>query len=60
MYNGIINVYKEKGYTSFDVVGTDAGHLWTKEDRTYRNIGPGCGRCFAGMFLEKPQKYVIC
>ncbi len=30
MYNGIINVYKEKGYTSFDG-STDAGHLWTKK-----------------------------
>ena len=31
MINGIINVYKEKGYTSFDVVAKLRGILKTKK-----------------------------
>lgn len=38
--NGIINVYKEAGYTSHDVVAKLRGILHQK-DRPYRNIGSG-------------------
>ncbi len=35
MVNGIINVYKEKGYTSFDVVAK-LRHIPPEEDWSYR------------------------
>ena len=31
MYNGVINIYKEKGYTSFDVVARLRGILKQKK-----------------------------
>ncbi len=49
MYNGIINVYKEKGYTSFDVVARMRGDLWTEENRSYRDVRSGCGRRAASL-----------
>lgn len=36
MYHGIINVYKEAGYTSHDVVARLRG-ICKQKDRTYRN-----------------------
>ena len=59
MVNGIINVYKEKGYTSFDVVAKLRGIFKQKKNRTHRDTRSGCeGRC--PVCLVKPQKSVIC
>lgn len=44
MVNGIINVYKEKGYTSFDVVAKLRGIFKQKKNRTHRDTRSGCGR----------------
>ena len=41
MYNGIINVYKEKGYTSFDVVARMRGICGQKKiGLTEREFSP--------------------
>ena len=37
MYHGIINVYKEPGYTSHDVVATAERDFKTEKNRAYRN-----------------------
>lgn len=37
MYNGILNIYKEKGYTSHDVVAILRGVLGQKKDWAYRH-----------------------
>ena len=37
MINGIVNVYKEKGFTSFDVVAKMRGIFKQEKNRTYRN-----------------------
>ncbi len=44
MISGVINVYKEPGYTSHDVVAKLRGILKQK-NRAYGNIRPQCGRC---------------
>ena len=49
MLNGILNVYKEKGYTSHDVVAKLRGIAGQKKDRTYRNLRPTGRRGAAGM-----------
>ncbi|OAZ17052.1 hypothetical protein V425_04565 [Lactococcus lactis RTB018] len=45
--NGILNVYKEAGWTSFDVVAKLRGILKTKKNWTWWNFGPFCDRRFA-------------
>lgn len=49
MKSGIINVYKEAGFTSFDVVAKMRGILHVKKNRTYGNIGSGCNGSTSGM-----------
>ena len=49
MYHGIINVYKEPGYTSHDVVARLRGILKQKKDRPYRYSRSGGRRGSAGM-----------
>ena len=48
MYHGIINVYKEPGYTSHDVVARLRG--FKQKNRPHRNAGSGGRRCASGMF----------
>lgn len=52
--NGIINVYKEAGYTSHDVVAKLRGILHQK-DRPYRNIGSGGDGSPSGMLWQGDQ-----
>lgn len=49
MYNGIINIYKEAGFTSHDVVAKLPGYIKAKENRAYRHAGPGGGRRAPGL-----------
>lgn len=59
MVNGIINVYKEKGYTSFDVVAKLRGIFKQKKSDTQGHsirMRKGCCLCV----LVKPQKSVTC
>lgn len=37
MFHGVINIYKEPGYTSHDVVAKLRGILKQKKNRPYRN-----------------------
>ncbi len=37
MIHGVLNVYKEKGYTSHDVVAKLRGIVKAEKDRAYRN-----------------------
>ena len=55
MVNGIINVYKEKGYTSFDVVAKLRGIFKQKKIGHTGTLDPD-----AEGVLVKPQKSVIC
>lgn len=59
MYNGIINVYKEKGYTSFDVVARMRGICGQKKIGHTGTL-TRMRKVFCRYVLEKPQKYVIC
>ena len=47
--NGIINIYKEKGFTSFDVVAKLRGILKTRKIGHTGTLDPdaegGCSRC---------------
>ena len=58
MVNGIINVYKEKGYTSFDVVAKLRGIFKQKKIGHTGTLDPDAGCCLC--VLVKPQKSVIC
>ena len=51
--NGIINVYKEAGFTSHDVVAKL--HFTSKKDRPYRNIGSGGDGSPSGMLWQGDQ-----
>lgn len=67
MYNGIINVYKEKGYTSFDVVAKLRGILKQKKightgtlDPDATGVLPVClgkGTKLCDMLLDKDKTY---
>lgn len=46
--DGVLNIRKEKGYTSFDVVAKLRGILHMKKNRTYRDTGSGSRRCASG------------
>ena len=53
--NGIINVYKERGYTSHDVVAKLRGILKQKKIWTHRNSRSGSGgssSCMSGKSNE--------
>ena len=50
--NGIINVYKEAGYTSHDVVAKLRGILHQKRSVPYRNIGSGGDGSPSGMLWK--------
>ncbi len=60
MYNGIINIYKEAGYTSHDVVAKLRGILKQKKDRSYGNAGPGGDRRFAGLPWQGDKRSATC
>lgn len=47
--DGIINVYKEKGYTSHDVVAKLRGILHQKKIGHTGTLDPGCDRGTAGL-----------
>ena len=49
MVDGFLNVYKEQGFTSFDVVAKLRGILKQKKNRTYRHTRPDGGGCAFGM-----------
>lgn len=67
MYNGIINIYKEKGYTSFDVVAKLRGILKQKKightgtlDPDATGVLPVClgkGTKLCDMLLDKDKTY---
>lgn len=67
MYNGIVNVYKEKGYTSFDVVAKLRGILKQKKightgtlDPDATGVLPVClgkGTKLCDMLLDKDKTY---
>ena len=59
MVNGIINVYKEKGYTSFDVVAKLRGIFKQKKIGHTGTPLPHPDRVSLCV-LVKPQKSVIC
>ena len=42
--DGIINIYKETGFTSFDVVAKLRGILKQKKDWSYGNVRSRCRR----------------
>jgi len=56
MVNGIINVYKEKGYTSFDVVAKLRGIFKQKKIGHTGTLDPDA----EGVLPVKPQKSVTC
>lgn len=47
--SGVINIYKEAGYTSHDVVAKLRGILKQKKDRSYGNPGSSGTGCSAGL-----------
>ena len=51
--NGIINVYKEKGFTSHDVVAKLRGILHMKKIGHTGTLDPRCSRCFAGVSWKR-------
>ena len=57
MINGVINVYKEKGYTSHDVVAKLRGILRQKKIGHTGTLDPEA--CFRSA-LEKRQSFVNC
>ncbi|MDE6208314.1 MAG: tRNA pseudouridine(55) synthase TruB [Lachnospiraceae bacterium] len=67
MYNGVINIYKEKGYTSFDVVARLRGMLKQKKightgtlDPDATGVLPVClgkGTKLCDMLLDKDKTY---
>ena len=59
MVNGIINVYKEKGYTSFDVVAKLRGIFKQKKIGHTGTLDPDAEGVLP-VCLGKPQKSVIC
>lgn len=59
MINGVINVYKEKGYTSHDVVAKLRGILRQKKIGHTGTLDPEAEACFRSA-LEKRQSFVNC
>ncbi len=67
MYNGIINVYKEKGYTSHDVVARLRGILKQKKIGHTGTLDPdatgvlpvclGCGTKLCDMLTDRSKEY---
>ena len=55
MINGVINVYKEPGYTSHDVVAKLRGILKTEKNRPYGNLDPNAVRSVAGLSWESNE-----
>ena len=53
MYDGMINVCKEKGFTSHDVVGKTQGNPSSEENRPYGYAGSGCNRGSAGLSRQR-------
>lgn len=49
MIHGVINVYKEQGFTSHDVVAKLRGIVGQKKIGHTGTLDPGCGRCAACM-----------
>ena len=70
MYNGIINIYKEKGFTSFDVIAKLRGILKQKKightgtlDPDATGVLPVClgnGTKLCELLTEKQKEYVAC
>lgn len=70
MYNGIINIYKEKGFTSFDVVAKLRGILKQKKightgtlDPDATGVLPVClgnGTRLCELLTEKQKEYIAC
>ena len=57
MINGILNIYKEKGYTSHDVVAKLRGIVGQKKIGHTGTLDPDAeGRCV----LVEQQSFVIC
>ena len=69
MYHGIINIYKEKGYTSHDVVAVLRGVLGQKKightgtlDPEATGVLPVClgkGTKVAGLLTDKDKAYIV-
>ena len=53
--DGVLNIRKEKGFTSFDVVAKLRGILHMKKNRTYRDTGSGSRRCASGSPWQSDQ-----
>ena len=53
MYDGMINVCKEKGFTSHDVVAKLRGIASSEENRPYGYAGSGCNRGSAGLSRKR-------
>ena len=58
MVNGIINVYKEKGYTSFDVVAKLRGIFHQKKIGHTGTLDPNAQGVLPGLALERQPECV--
>ncbi len=56
MYNGLLNIYKEKDFTSHDVVAKLRGILRQKKIGHTGNFGSKCRRCIAGLSWKRGTK----
>ena len=57
MYNGLLNIYKEKDFTSHDVVAKLLRDLTSEKDWSYRNFGSKCRRSIAGLSWKRNKSY---
>ena len=53
--DGVLNIRKEKGFTSLDVVAKLSRNPPHEKDRSYRDTGPGCGGCASGCPRQSDQ-----
>ena len=60
MYNGIINIYKEAGFTSHDVVAKLRGILKQKKIGHTGTLDPGERSAFFRSALAKERRSAIC
>ena len=60
MINGILNVYKEAGFTSHDVVGKAARHMQAEKIWPYRYPGSGSGRGTSCLPGQRHEAVRIC
>lgn len=60
MVNGIINVYKEKGYTSHDVVAKLRGIVGQKKIGHTGTLDPDAEMEFSRYVWAERQNFVIC